>query len=685
MKFNSKLWMLAVAMATVGCQDDLVDGGGTTTGVDEARSTAKVNVAISTETTTKVATKATAGENGEGVDKAEVGSPEEYTVKDVTLILYSKAEGTSDWKIEADSKLVAAGWTDQVGVMETSDATTGTPQTFPNSRMTTVEVSIKDNVPSLASEQGTEYGVIAVTNLGQTKGEALVAEIKKTSGGYSTVADLDKALYSNYTDGVGHVMSTHAIDGSEGASQVTFTTNQTAIPSTTVYVERLSAKIRLTADATHSNFKYTVASTMVDAEGSTSQVNDEITLNNVAIVNQLKSGSFLLKRVAGLDEEGADLNEDSSEDEIIGDETAASGYGTNFVIDPWTRSKTETNLASFPTHSASSTKLDYTNVWKEASLGSLWGGYSTVAINSDNFDAEGHLQLCYTQENTFNIANSLNGYTTGALFQATYYPARWMALVESGENKGDVDATTITYTETGEEGAKVKTPETFYTYASQGIEYIFEDYDAILGYVIGKAGQEGVSYYSFTKTGESLSSSFGTDIAKLRSYANNDPFGYISAMVAEYDKAQEATEDAPYTAKYVAIDEYLDDYTAALAGTSSDITLDDDAKATFYERVKTYTYRQRYMRYRNTESAFIEYLREESEIFECAYYKYIENQSANKCRASVTTALAYQQTKMEIEKNADEHQKHVYRLSPCVKNQREKHTCQILESIPRAV
>lgn len=91
------------------------------------------------------------------------------------------------------------------------------------------------------------------------------------------------------------------------------------------------------------------------------------------------------------------------------------------------------------------------------------------------------------------------------------------------------------------------------------------------------------------------------------------------------------------------------------------------------------------MRYRNTESAFIEYLREESEIFECAYYKYIENQSANKCRASVTTALAYQQTKMEIEKNADEHQKHVYRLSPCVKNQREKHKCQILESIPQAV
>ena len=91
------------------------------------------------------------------------------------------------------------------------------------------------------------------------------------------------------------------------------------------------------------------------------------------------------------------------------------------------------------------------------------------------------------------------------------------------------------------------------------------------------------------------------------------------------------------------------------------------------------------MRYWNTESAFIEYLREESEIFECAYYKYIENQSANKCRTSVTTVLAYQQTKMEIEKNADEHQKYVYRLSPCVKNQREQHKCQILESVPRAV
>ena len=302
MNLKSTLWTLAFAVAAVSCSDELEEGGlnNPQEGVDGP--TAKINVAISTETITRAVTKAIPGEDGDGVDKAEVGDEDEYTVEDVTIILY-KASTTANpksWDIKGDCQLVAAGWTNQIGVMENSDATTGDNK-FPNGKMTTVEVAVKDGSPSLADEDGETYGVIAVTNLGKKDGEGLVDKIGAT-GGYSTVADLDKALYQNsttYDDGLRHVMSTHAIEGSEGASTVTFKTGDTEIPSTSVYVERLSAKIRL-SEYSDNNFTYKIKATMFEEDEAAARADaqDEIVLTDVAVFNRLNSGSFLLKRVS---------------------------------------------------------------------------------------------------------------------------------------------------------------------------------------------------------------------------------------------------------------------------------------------------------------------------------------------------------------------------------------------------
>lgn len=573
MNLKSTLWTLAFAVAAVSCSDELEGGPNNPQeeGVDGP--TAKINVAISTETITRAVTKAIPGEDGDGVDKAEVGDEDEYTVEDVTIILY-KASTTANpesWDIKGDCKLVAAGWTNQIGVMENSDATTGDNK-FPNGKMTTVEVAVKDGSPSLADEDGETYGVIAVTNLGKKDGEGLVAKIGAT-GGYSTVADLDKALYQNsttYDTEVRHVMSTHAIDGSEGFSRVTFKTSDTEIPSTSVYVERLSAKIRL-SEYDNNNFTYKITATMFEEDEAAAQADakDEIVLTDVAIFNRLKSGSFLLKRVSAAG--GADLGDDATSDVIIGDETASSNVATNFVIDPWTRSKTLKDDGDFPTTlpTYENTTLDYTNRYTASNYKELWQTWSgnTTAINTDKLDDQGDLFLCYTQENTLSIAGSVHGYTTGALFKATYYPAKWMALVtEEGATKGDVVAKVITY-------GTQKSIEKFYTYTSNGKEMIFENYDAILGYIIAKAGLEDVSYYSFTNAKDE---DFGTNIVKLRAYADEDPFGYIEKMVAEYDKTQ--TESAE-TASYQAINDYLKFFTPT-AG---------DATTAFNERVKIYT------------------------------------------------------------------------------------------------
>ena len=549
--------------------------------------TAKINVAINTELTTRAATKATPGEDGDGADEAEVGSESEYKVNDVTLILYTKDEsGTnSTWDIKSGCKLVAAGWTDKIGLMENSGATTGTPG-FPNSKMTTVEVAVKDGTPSLVSEtEDKTYGVIAVTNLGEAKGKALMNKIATTDG-YSAVSDLDKELFSDQING--HVMSTHDIEGSAGDSQVTFPKGSDEVPSVSVYVERLSAKIRLSEDANNADFKYTVSSTMVETgdEATQADVKDEIVLSSVAVVNQLTSGSFLLKRVsAELGASETDLSTEataSATDVIIGDEKgSATAAATNFVIDPWTRSKTLPVPSTLPDYSGaiSPVKLSYSNQFTTGTYGDLYTAWESISgrivgIDPTKVDAQNDLFLCYTQENTTTKKASVNGYSTGAIFKATYYPAQWMALDDADTDKGAVKAEAITY------DADNKAPVDFYTYTSNGKEMIFENYDAILAYIIAKAkvtdaSNASITYYNFTKTDGALSTDFGINIAKLRDYANEDPFGYIAAMVAEYDKTQ--TEPAG-TASYQAIDEYLKSFKPA----------EGEATTAFNERVKLY-------------------------------------------------------------------------------------------------
>lgn len=574
MNFKSTLWALAFACAAVSCSDDLENGPNNNEGNELNGPTAKINVAISTEMTTKGA-----GENGDD-SNGEKGSENEYTVKDVAIILYKQSETAQplSWDIKNDCELVAAGWTDQVGVMETGDAETGTPG-FPNSKMTTVEVKVKDGTPSLAGEApGNTYGVIAVTNLGKEKGEALVAKIGATDG-YSIVADLDQALYKNKmyvneAEQKWHVMSTHAITGSVGNSQVTFIADDPEIPAVNVYVERLSAKIRL-SEYSDNGFTYTIDATMVEEQTPVRSANqDVIKLTNVAIVNQLTSGSFLLKRVSEEVTGTNDLGTEATTDVIIGDEKVSGIYATNFVIDPWTRSKklkADGSDVEWPlTYSgASAVQLAYTNRFTTGTYGSLWTSFNTntVEIDPQNLDDYDDLFLCYTQENTLSMAGSLHGYTTGALFKATYYPGQWMALQEDGS----VKAENATYDEGNEEDDS-RTATTFYTFTYGGNEYIYENYNAILAYIIAKAGVEGVSYNTF----KTVDDQFGTNINKLRGLQDDDPFGYIEAMVVEYDKTQ--TEPAG-TPEYKAIDEYLETYKPA----------EGDATTAFNQRVKIYS------------------------------------------------------------------------------------------------
>lgn len=531
------LWAFALAFAAVSCSDDLDNPGKNDQNPDANGQTAKINIAINTETTTK----ATPGEDG---DNNEVGLANESKVHDVTLILYDRPENANNWNITKDCNLVAAGWTDQVGVMEDSNVTTPGEDGFPNGKMTTIEVKVADPTTTLATSEGKEYGIIVVTNLGS---KTELAD-KVGQEGLKTVDDFDKTLYGDIKDKK-FVMSTHSITGSAGNSTVTLKTNDTKIPTAVAYVERLSAKIRI-APNTQSNYTYTIPTE------NQSNAGDEIVLTDVAIVNQLTSGSFLLKRVTpALETNKTDLDLEATDrvDEIIGDEKgSATEAATNFVIDPWTCVKKKESVSNTLSYSGTTpaTNLAYTNRFEEKSYNDLWSSFSnnTTTLDATKLDDNNHQRLCYTQENTTNVANSINGYSTGALFKATYYPKKWSVV---NENDGSVSATDIEYGDT-------KTAQTFYTYNNA----IYKDYKSILAMFL-KSGD--IDYADFTNTDDA---NFATNINAL---VTEDPFGYIKAMQEEAKK-ESHTFQTP--------EDYLKSF-------NNDWT--DNQKKEFNAKVKKYT------------------------------------------------------------------------------------------------
>lgn len=549
MKLKSTLWALAFACAAVSCSDDL-ENGPNNNGNDngEKGESAKINVLINTGTVTK----AIPGENGDDLI-GEVGLPEESKVNDVTIILYNKAYGATDWKLTSGCALVAAGYTDNIGPMEGSDATTGTPA-FPNGKMTTVEVKVADPTASLATMTGQEYGVIAVTNLGAAS--ELADKIGKGAGKFETVGDLADALYADQKNGF--VMSTHAIDGSKGASTVTLTAGDSDIPTTVAYVERLSAKIRITEDTNHEGFVYQAG-------------NDEIILNNVAIVNQLNSNSYLLKRVSTpLTGTATDLElteTDADNDEIIGDEKGSTTEAaTNFVIDPWTRLKTKGNLTAGVTNLTYKNRVTeqlYNKFWDELSNGSV----KPIALDASKLNEQGKFHLCYTQENTTSVVNSLNGYSTGAIFQATYYPKKLSELMDVDNvaadiTRGDVAPTDVEYVK-NDDGSKV--PVTFYTYHQDA--HMYASFDAIFASIMGENGS---NYYNFDDVIDAKK--FKEALEAVKNV--KDPFKYIETMVKESGNK---------TPTYKKISQYLSELEQSLNTQSPLVNTDD-----FFKEVKIY-------------------------------------------------------------------------------------------------
>ena len=528
MKLKSTLWALAFACAAVSCSDDLESGpNGNNNNGEMGEADAYLKVVVNSDIATKAA---------DTDMETEAGSHSEYVVNDVTIILFDNGED-ADYDFEANSQIKGVGFA-KVGEME-GDATEG------HSFMAQIEVPVSDPGSTLA---GNTYGVIAVTNLGGSK-EApneLYNAIKGQTEGTKITKGSDLADYIIKYDQYNHktngfVMSTHAMQWpleTGERSKVTFDenpTNENNAPTVNVYVERLAAKIRIKEDTDKGeNFFYPIASTEKENETIA-----KVALQQAAIVNQLNSGSYLLKRVSKTITGEGEVNE-TDEQTYLGPEDWSMNSITkvvtaNYVIDPWFFKKNAS--ADLPTNNV---QLSYKNRYgtnEQASMnniGDLWSSYKDVVSLSTGTNDNDPIDLAYVMENTTKVNTSLQGYATGAVFKATYYPAKWSEVNSEGENEGDVTTKSVTY---GED----KTPfddidnttagVTFYRYEGK----IFKDYDAIFAHYLNEHGhfEEGddCNYTDFigdefkSLTIASFHEHFYTD-----EEAQHDPFGYLDYL-----------------------------------------------------------------------------------------------------------------------------------------------------------
>lgn len=453
------LWALAFAFAAVSCSDDLdnpnkgnenPDGNGSSTYMKVT-----VNTGIATRATSDL--PPTGGEEGDG---NEVGKVNEYIVSDVTVILYKNesSEGKNNTLTEPSfkesSKIVGAGYAKTSGSMNPGDGNL-------HNKSVTVLVTATDD----EDFDKHTYGVITVTNW---RGNDLAETIKNTTDITATqLANLLVDKIHHTVEGLQRdfIMSSHRNAG----ETVTLDANATEsnAPEVKVHVERLAAKVRIKPVENNSDIENYIYPIKRTNDEGTEETIAKVRLDNVALVNKLTSGSYLLKRVTSETESNDIPALTEADDSWLGDETMkketiteGSVYpGTNYVIDPWTRNKTikpstitdystiaaENNQKGVPHMLKTTTPvpgLNYSNVFRGTSFDVLWGGLDSnskreLNANPQNQDPnDTSILIDYTMENTTSVTYSKNGYSTGALFKATYFPLKWNAVTTKEDGTG---------------------------------------------------------------------------------------------------------------------------------------------------------------------------------------------------------------------------------------------------------
>ena len=347
--------------------------------------------------------------------------------------------------------------------------------------------AVWETAPVQTTVENGDYNVIVVANPGDNRWwEQAENQTLGAVRDYIQQKAWKKAESSDGTISYSDFLMSSADEPTE---KLTINNNSENEPAkVTVNVERMAARVDYLAENEYTCDDQRYQGATVEITGAT-------------IVNRLTAGSYLLKRVAD-DVNGANLK-------YLGPETAtgADKLATNYVLDPWTKLKTQQNLED---------EVFEVNGQNVAAAG-LYDAETYIPTRSDNPEnwadyckagvaatADDYLRVGYALENTTDrLSTSLN-YNTGIVFKAQFHPV--------GVN-GYTDG------------------QTFFTY--NGVIY------PMLTDMMGQLnGQEDFSTYVGKKIAALTS---WNDLKNFAASITNDPTGY-SKYLEDYADTHSAEE-----------------------------------------------------------------------------------------------------------------------------------------------
>lgn len=439
MNFKSTLWALAFACVAVSCSDDLENGPNNNNESEEQGEGVYVTVNVSSNVgpTTK------AGELGDGdLEDSDV----ESAVNNVNIFLIPSKQTTD--MTSNDLSIVNGAADTPIASGFTKDLLPATGSIKQHDAVATVKLSVP--------ELGAWYHVVTVANAGGPLGFKTLGQLRDY---------LQTKVWSGenkYGEANSFIMTTHQMWQQEAGGSDLFVTTANSDPNnpaeTTAYVERLAARIDMQLKAD-----------LVQEEGASltgnSNTTDKVKITGYQVINQLVGGTYLLKRVtantAAVDGNINDITI-SHQYPYLSDEVWVSGVNSsfNYVLDPWTKSKTFTpgGDATFPRRFNNSDPYyayEGSSYVKKESIpinlkDGLYKNHFQEDMNTDDFMKFNAISdistvessftpILYTQENTMTANQQKNGFSTGVIFEAEYAPAKVSQYDETEGNVGEPD------------------------------------------------------------------------------------------------------------------------------------------------------------------------------------------------------------------------------------------------------
>ena len=368
-----------------------------------SNATQYINITISVSASESPVTRANepkGGEYGDGVVKSEIDR--ENNVNNITLIFYKDNTGINTASDETEVVSVQ-----RYVVRRMKDNEKPSPHTTHKSTEPTgyaaqeiLYTTGNQKLEGTLLEKDQTYKVLVVANAFV---DVKVGDKMKTNG--SIVGLRDKVIGNVFTGtGIGEDATDFVMTSETDATvtltdpDVEITSNETSIIYylDCIHIERLAARIDFdpeggeyynnTTDDSKSGYKYIVSGGNI------------FVVTKVIPFNLYNESEYLFKRVQ-------DAWSGTITTTYLGDETMDNTpKANNYVVDPHTAEKNNTNTYSYLSPIAQSMSDTYTQT-----------------MNSEANKNGGIITLCYTKENTLMPTSYLKKYATGIAFEGDYY------------------------------------------------------------------------------------------------------------------------------------------------------------------------------------------------------------------------------------------------------------------------